>query len=176
MTIPNPFFALGLEPRFALDPADIRRRTMRAAIRLHPDRAADPVSASEQAIELASINEAAGVLLDEIARAEAIIRFHDGPSPSEDHSLPEGFLEAMLSTRMELEEAVESGNEAGKSALEEWARSEWAERRNAVADLLDQDPVPGSDRLISARREINRWRYSQRMLEQLESSTSVPGS
>ena len=176
MTIPNPFEALDLEPRFGLDPADIRRRTMRAAARLHPDRAPDPVSASEQAIELATINEAAGVLLDEIARAEAIIRLHGGPSPSEDQSLPEGFLEAMLSTRMELEEAVESENEAGKATLKAWARSEWAERRNAVAELLDQDPIPGPDRLISARREINRWRYSQRMLEQIDSSGSNPGS
>ena len=175
MTVENPFDALELEPRFGLDPADVRRRAIRAAARLHPDRASDPVTAAEQATELAVINEAAGVLLDEIARAEVIIRLHGGPLPAEDQSLPEGFLESMLATRMELEEAVDSGDEAGKLALEAWARSEWSERRNSVAELLDQDSIPGPDRLISARREINRWRYSQRMLEQLDSSGSVPG-
>ena len=171
----GPFDILGIEARFEIDPADIRRRAVRRAARLHPDRASDPVTAAEQARELALVNEASGILLDDIARAELLLAMHGGPGPSEDRTLPEGFLESILATRMELEEAVASGDEEGRKRLADWARSEWAERRAAVASILDRNDPPVADDLNVVRRELNRWRYSQRMLEQLEPSDTVPG-
>ena len=148
---------------------------MRRAARLHPDRATDPVTAAEQARELALVNEASGVLLDDIARAEILLAMHGGPGPSEDRTLPEGFLESILATRMELEEALDSGDRQGRERLADWARSEWSERRAAVASILDRDRPPMADDLLVVRRELNRWRYSQRMLEQIEPSDTVPG-
>ena len=100
---------------------------------------------------------------------------HGGPGPSEDRTLPEGFLESILATRMELEEAVANGDQEGRDRLGEWARAEWAERRAAVASILDRNDPPVVDDLHVVRRELNRWRYSQRMLEQLEPSDTVPG-
>ena len=171
----GPFDILGIEARFEIDPADVRRRAVRRAARLHPDRASDPVTAAEQARELALVNEASGILLDDIARAELLLAMHGGPGPSEDRTLPEGFLESILATRMELEEAVASGDQEGRKRLADWARSEWAERRAAVASILDRNAPPVADDLNVVRRELNRWRYSQRMLEQLEPSDTVPG-
>lgn len=171
----DPFEKLGLQPRFDLDPAVVRRKVTRAAARLHPDRAVDPISASEQAMELAAINEAAGHLLDDISRAEVLIRRYGGPGPSDDRTLPDGFLESMLTTRLELEEAVAAGDETGRASLEAWARSEWAERRAAVAELLDGESTPSPERLGAARLELNRWRYSQRMLEQIGSPAPSTG-
>ena len=171
----DPFARLGLQPRFDIDPVEVRRKVTRAAARLHPDRAADPVTAAEQATELAAINQAAGDLLDDIARAELLVELHGGPGPAEDRSLPEGFLESMLATRLELEEAVAAGDDAGRANLEAWARNEWAERRAAVAALLDGEPKPSPERLGAARLELNRWRYSQRMLEQIGSPAPSTG-
>ncbi len=171
----DPFARLGLQPRFDIDPAEVRRKVVRAAARLHPDRAADPVTAAEQATELAAINQAAGDLLDDLTRAELLLELHGGPGPAEDRSLPEGFLESMLATRLELEEAVAAADVAGRADLEAWARNEWAERRAAVATLLDGESKPTADRLGAARLELNRWRYSQRMLEQIGSPAPSTG-
>ena len=171
----GPFDILGIDARFEIDPAEIRRLVVRRAARLHPDRASDPVSAAEQARELALVNEASGILLDDIARAELLVSMHGGPGPSEDRTLPEGFLESILATRMELEEVVASGDEEGRGRLAAWARTEWAERRAAVASILDRKAPPTADDLLAVRRELNRWRYSQRMIEQLEPTDTVPG-
>ena len=171
----DPFEILGIQPRFVIDPADVRRRVIRRAAKLHPDRAPDPVTAAEQARELARVNEAASEVLDDIVRAEHLLSRLGGPGPSDDRTLPDGFLESMLSTRMELEEAVASGDDAGRRRLADWAREEWDARKAAVAAILDREGSFDTDELVLVRREINRWRYSQRMLEQLDPSDTVPG-
>ena len=172
----DPFRVLGLEPAFELDPEQVRKATLVRSARLHPDRAPDPVTAAENASKLAEVNEAASTLLDDLARAEVMIRIHGGPGPSEDRMLPDGFLEDILATRLELEEAVARGDDVGKETLRSWAEGEWAERRRRVAALIDRDPAPGDEELREARREVNRWRYSQRMLDQIDGDASGRGA
>ena len=169
------FAILDLEPRFDIDAKVVRRRLVQAAARRHPDRAPDPVTAAAWTEEMARLQEAAGVILDDLLRAETLISLRDGPSPSDDRTLPDGFLESMLAVRMELEEALESGDEAGRSRLETWARHEWEERRRAVGDILDGVDGHDSEALVRVRRELNRWRYAQRMLEQLEPGRNEGG-
>ena len=171
----DPFALRELEPRFAIDAAEVRRRLVRAAARRHPDRAPDPVTAAAWTDELARLQESAGAILDDISRAEALIALRSGPSPSDDRTLPDGFLESMLAIRMELEEAVESGDAEGRKRLEAWAQDEWDERRSAVGELLDGDDGHDMECLVLARRELNRWRYAQRMLEQLDPSRQEGG-
>lgn len=172
----DPFRVLGLEPAFELDPEQVRKATLVRSARLHPDRAPDPITAAENASELAAVNEAASTLLDDLARAEVMIRIHGGPGPSEDRTLPDGFLEDILATRLELEEAVARGDDLGKETLRTWAEGEWAERRRRVADLIDREPAPGEAELREARLEVNRWRYSQRMLDQIDGDASGRGA
>ena len=171
----DPFAALDLPVRFDIDLADVRRRLMRATLSLHPDRASSPVEASENTTRLAAMNAAAQSLEDDLERAEFVLRRHGGPSPSEDRSLPDGFLESMLEVRMELASAHASGDEADRARLEDWARSEWNDRRSAVAGLLDseEDRVPDHAALVAVRLELNRWRYAQRMLEQIDPNVNA---
>ncbi|MAD20128.1 MAG: hypothetical protein CMJ52_08040 [Planctomycetaceae bacterium] len=166
----DPFSILDLPVRFDVDPDVVRRKVMRATLALHPDRATDPVQASENTSKLAAMNAAARSLENDLERAEIVLRRHGGPSPAEDRSLPDGFLESMLEVRMELASAHASGDEADRARLEEWAKSEWDARRAAVARLLegDGDHPPDRAALVAVRLELNRWRYAQRMLEQID--------
>lgn len=163
----DPFAILGLPHRFEIDPDQVRKKVLLEAARRHPDRAPDPITASDWNDELARIHAAAEQLSDDLARAEILIAARGGPAPSEDRTLPDGFLESILAIRMELEEAVASADEAGFRTLESWARDEWNERRHRIGDLLDGPEGDRADVLIAARRELNRWRYAARMLEEL---------
>jgi curved DNA-binding protein CbpA len=171
----DPFAILGLEPRFEIKAGEIRRRVMAESVRRHPDRAPDQVTAAIWTKDLARINEAADRLLDDLERAEALLRLRGGPGPSDDRSLPDGFLESMLSIRLELEEAIAAEDESGRQAIESWGRAEWAARRDAVARWLDGPEGAGSSAMTAVRRELNRWRYAQRMLEQLDGGDGAGG-
>ncbi len=166
----SPFQLLGIEPRFAVDLPDIQRKLLRASARRHPDRAPDPVTAAAWTDELARLNAAADLVRDDIERAEILLGLRGGPTPSDDRRLPDGFLESMLGIRMDLEEAVASGDENGRRSLEAWGRREWAERRSLVERLLDGPNGDDAATLGEVRVQLNCWRYSQRMLEQLDRS------
>jgi DnaJ-domain-containing protein 1 len=165
-----PFQLFGIEPRFEVDPRSLRQRLLRESARRHPDRAPDAVTAAAWTAELAALNQAADRLLDDLQRAEHLVVLRGGPAPGDDRTLPDGFLESMLQIRMELEEAVAGGDQEGRAALEAWGRREWEARRARVAGLLDAPDGETPDTLLAVRRELNCWRYSQRMLEQLDRS------
>ena len=169
----DPFSLLGIPVRYRLDRDDLQRRATRKASQLHPDRASDAIAAATCTDELATVHAAVRLLEDDLGRAETLLAIHGGPAPGEDRSLPDGFLESMLEIRMELEESHQRQDEAGRSRLENWAKEEWDARRGIVERLFDgdgSDPAhqPGSSDLAEIRRELNRWRYSQRMLEQID--------
>ena len=167
----DPFHLLGVERRFDLDPTDIRLRVVRKAAQLHPDRAGDQIKGESQGQELAAINEAAGLLQDDERRADALLRVLGGPSASEDRTLPQGFLEEILETRMQLEEVVARGEESGISQLENWANDERAKHVARVSELFGKGtPSITGDELVKIRHELNIWRYIERMLEQLHPS------
>ncbi|MCP4834968.1 MAG: hypothetical protein GY895_09405 [Phycisphaera sp.] len=171
----DPFSVLDLPVRFDIDLAEVRRGLLRATLSLHPDRASSAVEASENTAKLAAMNAAVQVIEDDLERAELVLGRHGGPSPSEDRSLPDGFLESMLEVRMELAAAHASGDEGDRARLEDWARSEWNERRSAVAALLasEGDRSPDEAALVAVRLELNRWRYAQRMLEQIDPNVNA---
>jgi curved DNA-binding protein CbpA len=169
----DPFSLFGVEPRFDLDPADIRMRVVRTSARLHPDRASDPIEAEELSRKLAAFNAAARVLQDEQQRAEALLQILGGSSPAEDRTLPDGFLEEMLETRMELEEVVQRGDEAALLRLEKWAQQKRTQHISRVGSLFGSTPASASkEDLLAIRHELNVWRYIDRMLEQLHPNES----
>jgi len=166
---------LEVEPRFDLDPADIRMRVVRFSAKLHPDRAADPVLAQEHSEQLAAINAAARILEDDEQRAEALLKVLGGPSASDDRSLPDGFLQEILDTRMELEDVLKRDDEAGLARMESWAKEERQAHIDRVRSLFGDDPARASaDDLVAIRSALNTWRYVERMIEQLHPSAS-PG-
>lgn len=164
----DPFTCLGFEPRFDLAPDAIRLKAVRAAARLHPDRATDPVDARRRSQELSAMNEAAAELEDDEKRANALLNVLGGPSASEDRSLPDGFLEEMLEVRMDLESVIAEGDESGRIRLSEWAVDQRSMYKAKVGDLFGDPGAPLDEKVrADIRGQLNIWRYIERMIEQL---------
>ena len=167
----DPFSLLGVEPRFDLDAADVRMRLVRMSASLHPDRAADPIQAQECSARLAALNAAGRILENDEQRAEALLRVLGGPSAHEDRSLPDGFLQDILATRMELEEVLQSDDEAGLARMESWAHEQRQEYLQRVGALFGENPAKATpEDLLRIRTTLNTWRYIERMIEQLHPS------
>lgn len=162
--MPDPFDLLNLPPTFALDAGALHRAWLAASARLHPDRAGTGTSDMEDAQRLAvlaALNQSKTTLADPFQRAEALLARLGGPAKEADKSLPDGFLMEMLDVREQLEEAAATGDPAEIGKWESWAADRRREAIARVGDLFEARD------LAAIRRELNAWRYIERMIEQL---------
>lgn len=157
----DPFDVLGLAPSFDLEPGLIRTRYLGEMARIHPDLTRGDDEAARRA---ARLNQARGVLEDPEARGGALLRRLGGAEKDADKALPAGFLMDMMQTR----EAIEESGPADRPRWLAWAAKE---RDGYIARLSFQfksaisDPSP--ERLGAIRRELNAWRYIERLIEQV---------
>lgn len=153
------FEILGLPKRFDLSPRDVERAYLARSAETHPD-------AGGAGLGQATLNDAREVLLNPEARAEALLEVMGGTGKSEDKALPDGFLMEIMETR----EAVESAaSDAERSKWRAWAVEQRGSYVRTVADLFrraETDPAV----LRDVRRQLNAWRYIERMIEQLDPS------
>ena len=160
----DPFTTLGLEPRFDLTDAEIEAAYLARVSTAHPDAA----PAGTTPADPAALNDARAALLDAERRANALLAHLGGPGPSEDKSLPDGFLMEMMEVRGEIEDAIASGGDAERARWEAWADEQRAEfvqdvtARFAAADGSQPEP------LAAIRTRLNAWRYIERLIEQLD--------
>lgn len=168
----DPFDTLGLPPTFGLTSGAIERAYLRASARLHPDLAGAGVDTQARAEGDASdLNAAAATLRDPESRAIALLARLGGPSKEQDRSLPEGFLQDILDTRMQIEESRH--DPAARSKWESWASAQRREYSARCASLFERAlPNPGGSPdaacLAEIRRTLNAWRYIERLIEQLD--------
>jgi curved DNA-binding protein CbpA len=159
----DPFSTLGVAARFDLDPRELQRAYLRRAAETHPDLEGDQGDSAS-----AELNKARAVLEDPEARANALLQLLGGPSKEDDRSLPEGFLAEVMDVRQEVEESLGAGGGAARERWERWAQ----ERRSAYIEklkgLLGGAGPPSAGVLRTARRELNAWRYIERLIEQLK--------
>ncbi|MBL8759003.1 MAG: hypothetical protein JNK35_11295 [Phycisphaerae bacterium] len=169
----DPFDTLGLPARFDLDRGAIEAAYLSRAAAAHPDRGGTEGVDFEATI--ARLNAARGTLLDAEKRARALLaRLTAGeakitPGGAEDRALPPGFLEAMMEARERME--AERGQPGSAERWEAWAEARRAGHVKEVGRLLAEAgarPVGGrAVALAAVRRELNAWRYVERMLEQI---------
>lgn len=168
---PDPFDALGLPPVFDLDGAAIQRAYLQRSAALHPDHAAAPADPETEA-RAAALNEAKATLEDPERRAAALLRRFGGPPKEADRSLPPAFLAEMMATREEIEEDRASGDPARMERWEDWAHERRAGHIKEVSRLFAAftggEPGEGEAVLRQIRQELNVWRYTERLLEQLD--------
>ena len=157
----NPFQALGLPQRFDLDPTAVERAYLARAARVHPDVVGDE---EEAAVQAARLNRAKAELLNDERRANALLVALGGPA--QDKSLPDGFLMEILETREAIESAVSSGDEAEREKWTRWAEEQRREYAARVGELFNAGTGP--EQLRAVRRELNGWRYIERLIEQLD--------
>lgn len=166
--MPDPFDVLGLPARFDLDPGAVHAAWLRGSARLHPDlSSAGGAPGDERMARLADLNRARSVLADPIQRAEALLERLGGPAKDADKSLPDGFLLEMLDVREQVEQAAEAEDPDEINRWEAWAERRRAEAVRTVSGLFDAHASGVSGALADIRRELNAWRYIERMLEQL---------
>ncbi len=168
----DPFAILGLPRRFDLDAAAVQRAYLARAAMAHPDLATaglDEVAEGSAGVaDAAALNRAKAVLDDPEQRADALLTLLGGPTREADRSLPDGFLAQIMDIRERLDEAVASRDGAAAAELEAWAGRRRAAHVRAAAEMFAALPErTAPDALRAIRRELNAWRYIERMLEQV---------
>jgi molecular chaperone HscB len=151
------FDVLGVEARFDLDSARLQRAFLARSAELHPDRAAG------DEVRAAALNQAREALRDPEQRANLLLARLGGPSKEADRSLPAGFLEAMMSARESLDAAKQAGSGDEVERWRAWAESERDGHMARVRGLFAEERPDAK----AIRRELNAWRYIERMLEQV---------
>ncbi len=163
---PDPFTALGLEPRFDLARDHIEASYLARVASQHPDAASTEHAGHARAADL---NDARAVLLDPERRAGALLARLGGPAPEKDKSLPPAFLAEMMEIRENLEDARQGTDPAMLDHSREWSRQRRAAMIQEVAGLFASlPPSPAPAALGAVRRTLNAWRYIERMIEQME--------
>lgn len=171
----DPFAVFALPRSFEIDRAALQRAWLAEASRWHPDRFADPVQRREAEHRSAAINRARVILEDDEQRADALLALLGGPGRGEDKSLPDGFLMEVMEVREGLEEAVASGDGSRRAEVERWADEQRGAHRRRVADLFARgDGRAEGAALADIRRELNAWRYIERLIEQLDPDYKAP--
>jgi len=178
--VADAFDLLGLPARFDLTAEAVRAAYLGKIQEEHPDtdvkapssaaaKPAAPSPAEPGEGGAAALNAAKVALLDAEARANILLARFGGPSKEQSRELPEGFLMSVMEAREGLEEASSRRDGA---AIERWR--EWAERERdghvtRVGRLFAGPGVRDDGAALAAiRRELNAWRYIERMLEQVE--------
>lgn len=174
---PTPFEVLGLEPAWAVDRADLRRRLLRFSRLTHPDYhgTAEPAVRALAEANSARLNDAHELLADDARRADWLVSWLGGPSEKEERAMPRAFLMEVLEWNEALEEAGASPPGSAPRAALDALHDELETRRVQTLDRVAAalTPLPasrsrsGAERLTEVRRELNALRYLDRALAQI---------
>ncbi len=164
----NPYQILGLLPSFSVTPSDIQRAYLARLSSAHPDISAAPTAES---IDPATLNTARDTLLDDEARANLMLDLMDGPPPS-NHSLPDGYLMEMMELRTQIEEELEENPDEARPRWQQWADDRAKETVAEITGLFEAvqavDPDEANALKLQIRIQLNAWRYTSRLIEQLD--------
>lgn len=166
MTDACPFRTLGVAVAWPVDPAMVQRARLSVAARSHPDRAGSPLEREAFQAAMAEANTAAGVLLDPVGAAAALLRAMGAP-PGE-VPLPQAELLELLERREWFEELV--GRDAGGAAeAMAWART--TQDRLAAAFGEAVDAARASSDWTRARQCLAAMKAHARMTDHAATKT-----
>ncbi len=160
--------ALGLEPKLALDPDDLRKRFYKRSRESHPDLVGE---SSED--RMAKLNDAFRTLREPVTRAEYFLR-ENGLELSKD--APPELLEEVFELNMALEE-IRGGDESALPALRS-SRERFAAMQGDVDRELerlgaDYDAKREPAALNQIRGALNRRRYISNLLRDVDKELNV---
>lgn len=175
---PAGFFELfGLDEKLSLDAADLQRLFYELSRKVHPDLY---VRKSEQerqnALDASAIlNDGYRTLRDPVKRAEYVLKRHGfdiGEQRSKD--VPPELLEEVFELNMALEE-IRGGDESARPQLDA-AREKFTAMlgdidRELQAEFERYDAARDREVLAGIRRILNRRRYIQNLVNEVEKET-----
>ena len=171
-TAPDPFAALGLEPRYDVDPRALEDRFRQLSREVHPDRfAAAPASERAQAlVRTRALNDAYQLLRRPQRRAEALLA-RRGVVISDRETLEPAFLMEILELREELAGARAARDSAAVARLAAAMRA----RQRALLDGLTPRfaALGGPDdaaALAAIKRDLITLRYVDRYLDECDAA------
>ena len=168
----NAFQILGIEPSFSISADQVQRAYLAMLSGSHPDLVSSGTDLSEP-LDPATLNTARDTLLNDEARANLMLELNQGPPPS-DTTLPDGFLMEMMQLRTQIEDDLETEGDSARSRWQSWANARRAETINHIGTLFEQLDTASSDESRSSgikqniRTQLNAWRYTERLIEQLD--------
>jgi molecular chaperone HscB len=139
------FRRFGVPMSYRVNPAALEERLLLLSRDIHPDYfTLAPADQQVLSIDLASrLNDAYSTLRDPFKRAEYLLERLGGPGASDHKGMPAGFLESVLETRMEIEEAQETADSAALARIRAELESRRAETFTRIAaqfEALAGDP------------------------------------
>ncbi len=160
------FELLGFQPRFDLDPADLRQRYLQTSRDVHPDRHGNTADSAVSMRICAQLNEAHRVLADPVLRAEYLLEVCGGPSAAQDKNVPQEVLTTTLMLREELETARAADDLATCDQLAARARDLYEGTLARIANLARR--LPGDEETRpQLRTALNSIKYYRRLLESM---------
>ena len=167
--------ALGLEPKLALNRADLQQRFYEHSREWHPDRftRATPEQRQQSLDMTAIINDAYRTLRDPIARAEYFLK-QNGFELSKE--VPPELLEEVFELNMALEE-MRGGDDSARPQLEsagERFKQTRAEIDTSLVALFTlYDATPGKAVLDEIHSSLNRRRYISNLVREVDKELNV---
>jgi len=167
--------ALGLEPKLALDPDDLKKRFYDRSRQWHPDRFSRASSGEKQRSEemTAILNDAFRALRDPVTRAEYFLR-ESGLELSKD--APPELLEEVFELNMALEE-LRGGDESARAQLasaQERFTGMLGEADASLAGLFARhDETQDQAVLEQIRAALNRRKYVSNLVRDVEKELNV---
>lgn len=168
----DPFALLGLPRRFDIDAPALQRAFLARSAAV----SAQALPSDAEEAMLADLNAAKAALEDPESRADVLLKLLGGPSREQDRSLPDGFLQQVMTVRQEMEEQLQAASggtrRASVAKWERWCEAERVQHAARVSELFTRllnvaGPVNTAS-LGAIRRELNAWRYIERMAEQID--------
>src|SRR5580698_3729696 len=155
--------ALGLEPKLALDPADLQKRFFDRSREWHPDRFSRGTAEQRQrSLDMtALINDAYRTLREPVTRAEYFLK-QNGLELSKE--APPELLEEVFELNMALEEMREGDDSARPQLME--ARDRFVAMRDSIDASLAEAGERGD--LEQVRALLNRRRYIRNLIREVE--------
>lgn len=163
----DPFAALGVEPRFDLDPRELEQRHRELSRALHPDRhAGEPPAQRRLALSRAiEVNEAYRALKDPIRRAEGVLQKRGVATGETKEPKPSpALLMEMMEAREALADAVRAKDIAAVTALGDDMRRREADLMKQMTAALDAGDDSSNLKAVSLLGEL---RYTKRFLDEV---------
>ncbi|MBK8602112.1 MAG: Fe-S protein assembly co-chaperone HscB [Saprospiraceae bacterium] len=156
----------GVERKFNLDPADLRKSFLSKSMELHPDKAN---SIDESLPEQSGYNNLAySTLKDKSKRFTYILTLEDIIVAGEKPILPQEFLMEMLEFNMEIEEAKELKDESKLKSLKSQIENKIQLQLSGIQDILNQyDKGILND---DSKSKLKNFHYIEKYLLRIEES------